>query len=190
MRSKISWLALALFAFLALNQRLSYGEDDELSELVNSKDTIKVHISGYSNESGHEKIESEDFKKSVENALRQRKSVNFQIVNTPEESDVQISGTIKKYQYLERGPMKVNPSPTGILLDMAATATANYVEMEIESVIKSTKTDKILWKDKVSAYIKKVMTPEESIPLIYDKMSRMFLWKSFGKPSASAINKR
>jgi hypothetical protein len=54
--------------------------------------------------------------------------------------------------------------------------------MEAEFDIVDTKTGKTVWKDTISAYKEKMMTPSESIPIIYEKISRTFLWRSFGKP--------
>jgi len=163
---------------------LSLASNAELASLINTKNPVKAYIKEFTNQSGQNQIIPEEYKKSLESALLNRKAVKFEIVKSPELSDVQISGVIKKYQYLERGPMKVSTGVGTMLLDMAATATHNYVEMEVAFTIIDTKTNKSLWEDTVSAYIKKVMTPEESIPLIYDKISRNFLWKSFGKPNS------
>ena len=52
----------------------------------------------------------------------------------------------------------------------------------MEFTVTDTRTGAVLWKDSASGYMKKVMTPEESIPLIYDKVSRVFVSKCFGKP--------
>ena len=136
----------------------------------------------FANESGQNQIIPEDFKKSIENALLNRKSVKFEIVETPEASDLQISGVIKKYTYMERGPMKTGFGLGGMLLDVAATATQNYVEMQAEFTVTDSKTNKILWKDTIGSFLKKLMTAQESVPLVCDKVSRDFLWKCFGNP--------
>ena len=94
-----------------------------------------------------------------------------------------MSAEIKSYQYLEKGPFKPNPGIGTTLLDAAATMTENYVEMAAEFTITDTKSGNTLWKDTVSTFIERMMTPEQSIPLIYEKLPRTFLWKSFGKPS-------
>ncbi len=160
---------------------MAYARNEGLAGLVDSKDAIKVYLKGFTNDSGQGHISPEEFRKVLESSILNRKSVKFEIVNTPEASDVQISGVIKKYQYLERGPVKINPGAGTMLLEMAATATHNYAEMETEFIITDTKAGQVLWQDTINTYIKKVMTPAESIPLVFDKLSRTFLWKSFGK---------
>jgi hypothetical protein len=121
-----------------------------------------------------------DFKKAFEQALLNRKSVIFAIAKTPAESDVQISGVIKKYIYSEKDPIKPSASAATLILD--AATTENFVEMEADFKVVDTKSGDTVWEDKVSTYIKKMMTPGESVPLIYEKLSRNFLAKSFGKP--------
>ncbi len=60
--------------------------------------------------------------------------------------------------------------------------TENYVEMEVKFTVIDTKKNEVIWQDMVSSFIKRKMTVAESIPLIYDKVSRDFLWKCFGRP--------
>ena len=154
---------------------------DEISRLLESKKPIRVFVKGFANESGQGNVSVEDFKKTVEVSLRNRKSVIFQLVKNVEESQIQIAGIIKQCQYLKRGPFKPSPSIAGLLLDAAATATENYADMVAEFTIIDSKTGDTLWKRDIGVYIKKLMSQAESIPLIYDKTARAFIWRSFGK---------
>jgi len=175
------WVVVVLFLF---GQAVSFAANDgSLSSLVNSKRPIKVFLKDFVNESGQNQIKPEDFKAAVEKSMLNRKSVKFEIVKDPAASDVQVSAVIKKYEYLVRGPLRLTPSTGTAVLDMAATATQNFVEMYAQFIVTDTKTNNILWNDKISEYKKKIMTPGESIPIIYDKVARTFLWKSFGKPT-------
>lgn len=160
-----------------------FGEDGGLSRLASGKQPIKVFIKDVSDESGDETIKEEEFRNVLEKSLLDRKSVDFDIVKNIEQCDVYICAILKKYQYLERGPLKITPSIQGMLLDAAASATENYAEMEAEFLVAEAKTNRQLWKDKISSYEKKVMTQAESVPIIYDKVARRFLWQSFGKPA-------
>lgn len=153
---------------------------DELAYLVKDNSPVKVFVAGFVNESGQNQILPEEFKVSFENTLLNRKSVSFMVVNNINESDVRISGIIKKYLYSKTDPITTYASPSGLLLD--AVTTENYCEMNVEFTVTDTRAAKVVWKKEVSTFIKRTMTPDESIPLIYDKVSRNFLWKSFGKP--------
>ncbi len=168
-------------AALFICQPPALAQQTNISSMVANKDVIKVFVMGFTNESGQGHISPAEFEKMVRKSLSERKAVKFEIVNDPASSDVQISGVIKKYQYLDRGPMKFSPGLETMALDAAASATMNYVEMEVEFTVIDTKTNEVLWKNIVNDYIKELMTPTESIPKIFDKISRVFLWRSFGK---------
>ena len=148
------------------------------------KEPVKVYIGEMANESGQSQVTPETYKKDLEQGLRNRKSLTFQIVPTAAESDIQIAAVIKQYRYLERGPLKPSIGIQTTLLDAAASATHNYAEMTVDYTVTDTKTGKALWKNTINEYLKKVMTPGESIPMISDKVTRAFIARCFGKPNS------
>lgn len=179
----LKYLVVAAVIFL-LNQSFCFASRNEtLADLVNSKSPIKVYLSDFTNDCGEKDIKPEEFKAEVEKAMLNRKSVKFEIVKDPAVSDVQVSCSILKCQYLERGPFKPSIGLETMALDAAATMTLNYVEMFNKFTITDTKSGKVLWQDEINEYVKRKMTPEQSLLVIYDKTARVFLWKSFGKPS-------
>ena len=177
-------IVLAVSALFILISSVSNAGSIDVSRILKNKDSISVHVSGFADDTGGTRISANDFKQSFEAALLKRKSIKFEIAKNHEASDIEISGTIKKYQYLASDPVTTFASPTGLLLD--AMTTENYVTMETEFQVVETRTRQTIWKDRVSAFLKRKMTKDESVPLIYDKLSRTFLWKCFGKPSAFA----
>lgn len=175
------WLILLMAAgSLFLNQPFTSAEKGDLSSFTNSGKPVKVFLGAFTSESGGTGISADDFKKYLETALLNRKSVSFRIAGTPAESDVRISAVIKKYLYSKTDPVTSFAGPGGILLD--AATTENYVEMTAQFTITDTKTGRVIWDDSIKSFVKRMMTPEESVPVIYDKLSRDFLWRSFGKP--------
>ncbi|MDD5422871.1 MAG: hypothetical protein WC592_00700 [Candidatus Omnitrophota bacterium] len=182
MRKLLALTAIAIVTAL-LAPSICLAGSNELSYLINKGNPIKVFMKDFVNESGQNQLVMGELEKTVEKSLLARKAVTFHIAKTIEQSDICISCTVKKYQYLEKGPLKFSPSPQAMLLDAAASATENYVEMDAEFVIADSRTNKTLWKDTIGFYEKKVMTPAESTPIIYDHVARRFLWKSFGKPN-------
>ena len=177
-------IVLAVSVLFILTSSVSGAGSIDVSRILKNKDSMSVYLAVFSDETGGTQISANDFKKAFESALRMRKAVKFEITKIPDASDIQISGTIKKYQYLASDPVTTFASPTGLLLD--AMTTENYVTMETEFQVVETRTRQTIWKDRVSAFLKRKMTKDESVPLIYDKLSRTFLWKCFGKPSAFA----
>ncbi len=178
------------FYFLAVLLSLLFGQSVAMAEgggdlwrLANNKGSIKVFINDPVNESGQGQIIPDNLKKALESALINRKTVKFEMVKTPEDSDVRIATVIKKFQYMEKGPFKPTPSIGITLLDAAATMTENYAEMTVNFVVTKSQPGEILWKETLSPYVKKRMSPEESISFVSDKVASHFVWKCFGKPA-------
>lgn len=172
-RSGLAALAVIFFA----TSLLAAGND--LSALVQNKDIIKVYVKDFVNESGQGQILAADFKKALENTIANRKSVKFELVLSPGASDVQISGVIKKYLYSEADPITSFAGPTALLVD--AVTTENYAELVVDFTVTDTKSGGVLWEKSMKSFVKHTMTPAQSIPMVYEKLSRDFLWKSFGK---------
>lgn len=179
---------ICMFCLMYLGQ--AHAESTAIGHLFEGKSPVKAHISSVTNESGQNQISVENFKKTLEDSLNNRKAMDFDVVNDPAVCDVELAAVIKKYQYLEKGPFKPSPGIATMLADAAATATSNYVEMEVLYTITDAKTGKILWTDDVNEYIKKAMTPEESIPLIYDKVTRTFISQCFGQAHEEPVVKQ
>jgi len=172
-------LALIVAAVLACGQVTAIAADNGLAGLVNSKKVIKAFVGDFTDQSGDKAVSTADFKKAVEKALLDRKSVKFELAKAPMESDVLISGVIKKYEYLKNDPITSYGGSGTFIID--AVTTENYVRMDVEFKVADPKTGGVVWQNEVTTFIKRMMTPAESIPLIYEKVSRTFLAKSFGK---------
>lgn len=173
-----------LLAMVMISQYPAYAavEIYKIGDKYKDRQPVKVYIGGFTNETGKNQITEQAFKKALGTSLENRKSMSFDVVKTPDDSILQVSGVIMKYQYMHRGPFKVNPSVGGLLLETAATASHNYVEMMVKYTVTDTKSGKVVWERTLSDYVKKNMTPDQSIPIIYDKITRDFLSKCFGKP--------
>ena len=166
---------------LLFSQSIAIAEGGDLCRLADKKGCIKVFVNDPVNESSQGFI-ADNLKKSLESALVNRKSVKFEVVKTPEESDVRVNSVITKFMYMEKGPLKPTPGIGTTLLDAAATMTENYAEIVVEFAVIQFRTGEILWQDTLNPYLKQKMEPEESISLISDRVASHFVWKCFGKP--------
>ena len=178
-----AFMILVIISSFVLGQSAAMAEEGQLWRLAKKSGVIKVFLGSFTNDSGQSQVSPEEFRKAVEETLVNRKSTKFQIVSAPADSDIQISAIIQKYRYLDRGPFKATPGIATTLLDTAATATANYVDMNVIFTVIDAKTNAVLWKDTIEPYAKKGMTASESIPIIYEKCAKHFVWKCFGKPA-------
>lgn len=173
-------LALAL-AFSFVTAPAVFASEGTIGHLFSGKPVVRVCVKEISNDSGQAQVGTEAFKAVLETSFMKRKAITFKIVNTAAESDIQLAASIKKFEYMVRGPLKPSIGIETTLLDAMATATENYAEMSVDFNVIDTKSGNILWEGNVEDYMKKVMTAEESIPLISDKICRKFLWICFGK---------
>ncbi|MDD5495656.1 MAG: hypothetical protein PHP46_00980 [Candidatus Omnitrophica bacterium] len=178
----VNRIAVVIFLLCMVVQCAFCATEEPIGSMYQDKMPVKVYIKGFTDESGNKLISSESFKKAIEDGLLNRKSMTFKIVDDPAQSAIQISGVIKRYQYLERGPIKLSVGVGTLIADAAATATMNYADMVVDFTVTDTKTNKVVWNDTIESYIKKIMTPEQSVPFVYGKMTREFLWKCLGKP--------
>ena len=188
---KVVFAACLLF-FAGLS--LGLAQDETIGSLfkdkIDDKIPVKVYIKEVVDSSGHSLVTPESFKEELTQSLHQRKSMKFEVVDIPAESDIHVTAAIKSFRYMERGPFKLSPGVDTILLDVAATMTENYADMTVEYTVVDAKSDKTLWKGVINEYIKQKMTPEESAPLIFDVVTRAFIWKCFGKSNIKDSNRR
>ncbi len=171
-------LFVSLIVTLAAFGYASAGTVD-VSRSLDKGNPVKVYISGVTNESGQAQIAPDAFKKVLESSLINRKSMKFEIVPDPASSDFQVQAAIKKYSYSQTDPINSIAGPSALLLD--AATTENYAELGVDFTVTSTRDGNIVWKDNVFDYVEHTMTPDESIPMVSDKVARRFLWKAFGK---------
>jgi hypothetical protein len=172
-------LLFVLMSVFAVSAPASAGTVD-ISRQIEKRDAVKIYISGISNGSGQNQISADAFKKVLESSIINRRSVKFQIVSDPASSDFQVSAVIKKYAYSKTDPVNTyGAGSAGLILD--AVTTENYAEMGVDFTVTSTRSGKNVWNENVFDYVEHTMTPEQSIPLVYDKVARRFLWKAFGK---------
>ncbi|MFA6079538.1 MAG: hypothetical protein WC779_07340 [Candidatus Omnitrophota bacterium] len=180
MGRKIASLLVAI-CFL-MQGAVCFADGRNLAHLYRGEE-IKVFVKSIVNESEKKDLSVPDFKKEVEKAFTNRRSVDFEVVSSAEASDVEVAGVIKQYQYLVKGPMKPSLGIETTALDIAATMTENYADMNVSFTITDSKTGKVLWTNDIYEYEKKVMTEGESIPIMFDKIARKFVVRSFGKPA-------
>ena len=174
---------LAVIVSILICQSMAMAEEGQLWRLAGKKGSIKTYVKEVVNQTGNSRVNAEDLKNTIETMLVNRKSTKFEIAKSPGESDVEISIVIKKYNYMEKGPFNASPGIETTLLDAAETMSTNYVDMTANFIVMNSKTGMILWNETLDPYIKKRMTSAESLPVIYEKMAKHFIWKCFGKPA-------
>lgn len=168
----------AAVAALCFALTASYGYCTELTDMALSKRPIKVFLGEFTNTSDQAQVAPDAFRKEVEKALTERKSVSFAIVKSAPESDVQVSAAIKGYQYMEKDPVKPSLS---VIMALDAVTSENYAELSAEFTVVNTATGVVAMKEDLTGFAKRMMTPADSLPLVYEKLARKFVADTFGK---------
>jgi hypothetical protein len=171
-------LSVSALSFAANEEPIGFLFKQKIADGV----PVKVYIKGVENKSGQDRIMPDAFKKALVDSLRNRRAIKFEVVDDQSASDVQIAAVIKDYKYMHRGPFKPTISPATVMAEAAATASQNYTEMTADFKV-TDRFGNVLWEKTLNEYLKKKMTAEESVPMIYDFITRTFVWKCFGKPT-------
>jgi hypothetical protein len=148
---------------------------------IKSGTPVKVYIKEVKNESGNSQVTAEVFTAALEQSLRARRSIKFEVTGDESGSDIAVTAVIKGYRYMEKGPLKPAPNVVATFADAAATASQNYADMQAEFTVSDAKNGKVLWSKTLDEYIKKKMAAGESVSLICGTVTKAFVWKCFGK---------
>ena len=155
---------------------------------------VKTYVEDITDSSGQadENIRA-SFKKKLEDALIARHSINFVIVNDVKDADIAIYGDITERIWLEVDPIDQVQGISSAALD--AAIQENYTRMQavfsvergekkkvLKSLRRAFKRSDVLWERKIQATITKgVMPEEESIPMVEDRLVKVFIRKCFSK---------
>jgi hypothetical protein len=141
---------------------------------------VKVYVSAPIDNATNKKADLAGLKTALENALKERKSISFEIVGSPEAADYTIDTSVTEFFWTPNDPVDMIGG-----LSMAAADAAliqDYVRMQALFTIKEVKNGSEVWKDTLLSTVTKTgMSEEQSVPLINEDMSATFVKTAFGK---------
>ena len=150
-----------------------------LYELYEGK-SVKVFIEEIKDSSPQHKLNPPDVKRKLAEALGNRKSIRFQVVEVSAEADVSIGVDLKDFYWTDHDPIDMLMGIGGAAAD--AAIREDYVKVEADFLVKELKKNSVLWKDRVIATItKKPMSEAERIPLVAEDLAKVFIRECFGK---------
>ncbi|MBN2190687.1 MAG: hypothetical protein JW728_05700 [Candidatus Aureabacteria bacterium] len=180
-------LVTAVFFVLSANTAVARRNERRLTDYINNMEVCRVCILDFKNSSGNADASPEVHRQMLVNALRQRTSHNFMIVDNPSEADIVVNADIKKFLYSEEDPvydgiigMGMTPvNPAGLAMDIAMDQ--NYVENDIEYDITDSKGRK-LWNGTVDSNVTKSDMPlNDAVELVGQRSARNLFMKCFKK---------
>ncbi len=181
MMKKILYTMLAAVVIvLAMSTHGFCKDKTNLYNLFRKKAVTKVYIPPIENVSDNSKADADALMQELKDALANRKSIVFKIVDRKEDSDIAISCNLVTFFWSDKDPVDLLLGTYAIAYDMLTTES--YAFQEVVFTVIDTKKAKILWSEKLKIdYTKKGMTEDQSIPLINKKTVKTFIRNCFSK---------
>lgn len=176
MRSKTFLLSLVVL-FSAITAQASGSQS--LFPLYGGKD-VKVYIAEVKDSTKEHEVGPSVLRTAIEDALKNRKSITFHSVPTPEEADLLIEVNIQEFMWTDHDPVDMLMGAAATAYDIATVE--DYARLQAEVAVTDLKSKKILWKERVMGTItKKPMSRVESIPLVTASFAKAFVKQCFSK---------
>ena len=161
---------------------------DNLYTRFNGK-SVKIFVAMPTDKSQEKKADLADLRRQMESVLGARKNVRFQVMSDPAAADLTVDTQVTEFLWLKEDPVDMVGGLSMAAWDMLDVE--NYVRMQAAFTVTDARQNKSLWQDKVAAMItKKEMPEKESVPLINEKMAKVFVNEVFGKAGSSESKRR
>ena len=165
---------LAIFGFSA--------ESSSLFPLLSGRE-VKVHLADVKDLTSAHAVDPALVKAKFEEAMKNRKSIHFQIVENPEEAQITIETILTEFLWTDHDPVDMLLGAGSAALD--AAMVEDYARLEADITVTDVRAKKILWKDRVLATVtKKPMSRTDSLPLVTDHLAKTFIKNCFSKRRA------
>jgi hypothetical protein len=169
--------ALLLSAFLALSASFAAAEPNPLYEELSRAKEVKVAVK-LPTDSGATNLNFESFKKAVETALQERKSIHFTTVMSEAEAKLVVETDMKGFTFSLTDPLDMLAGAAMAAMDAAkvehfASAEVRFIVREGEKV----RYDQILR----ASITDPAFTEEEARERILERAAEQFVQKAFGK---------
>jgi hypothetical protein len=148
---------------------------------LEKKGVTKAYISAVTNSTGDRNVNEKNVKKSIEEALRVRRSHTFEIAKSEASADITVEVDIVEYFWTEKDPVEAVFPPAAAAIDGARDE--NYARLAANIVVKDAENGKKLWGDKIrSAITDDTMSKKASYGLISKELAKDFVARLCRKP--------
>ena len=167
--------------FLFLSDSAGFcGSKANLYNMCRAKRVVKVYMPDIQNLSGSEKVDAVDLKQKLTAALKARKSINFEVVDKREASDITIDCAVTAFYWASSDPIDMIFGTAVLAYDLVTVQNYAYLEADFE--VFDTKKGKAVWSERLKVDLtKENMDEGQSIPLINDRTVKVFIRDCFSK---------
>lgn len=142
--------------------------------------TVKIFVADVTDSTSAKEMDLALVKERIQTALRDRKSIQFQIVSAAQEADIVMDTQISSYVWTDHDPVDMLVGIGGTAID--AATIEDYAAIEADVTILDVRSQKPIWQDRVFATItQKPMSKAESLPLVTDNFVKAFIKECFSK---------
>ncbi len=158
----------------------SWAETGDLYERYSKSSEVKVHVSTPKETDPKGVIDTEAFKKALEKALVERKSIHFKVVEKASEATLSIEVDIQGFYFSEHDPVDMLMGVGMAAMD--AAKQDHFARLEGVYRVLDAKDGRVLWKEALIASLTdEKMTEAESKIKILDRASDVFIKTAFGR---------
>jgi len=168
-----------------------------LYSMMSDAKEVKVYVAEVIDSSGQAADIRVSLRKSIEDALATRMTINFVPVSSENNADVVITCDIIERIWMKEDPLDQIHGIGPAAMDIAMSE--NYARMRavfaverggkkviLKGLRRFFRRSNVIWKQELQATItKKVMPEKESIPLLEDRIVQVFMRKCFSKNAQS-----
>ena len=174
-KKSLIFLSFAIF----LTAGLAMAGPVSLYESLSRKGIVKVFVADLTDATAAPKADLPDLKKKIEEGLKNRKSIRFELVSK-EDADILLEGSVTEFLWTDSDPVDMITGWAAAAID--AAKKDHYARLMVDFVIRDAKGP-VLWQDKVRATLTDpAMTEAESLPRINDRMVEAFMRQALAKP--------
>ncbi len=149
-------------------------------EFFEKRYITKVCVEEVTNSSGDRAIDTAVVKGNIEQALLDRKSHRFEIVETEAEADIVVKMDITEYFFTTEDPVDMIVSPLAIAIDKMKKD--HYARMQARVTVVDAKTGRELWKRSIKSTITDAtMSEEESYERSQERIVKILVRRLFSK---------
>ncbi len=141
---------------------------------------VKVFVNEIKDSTQEHEVDPKLVKTKIEDALKKRKSINFQIVDDPSNADILIDAQLNGFMWTDHDPVDMLVGTAAIAYDIATIE--DYASLDATLSVVDAKNKKALWKERLNASVtKKPMPRQESVPLVSEELAKLFIKNCFSK---------
>ncbi len=172
-------------------------EKNNLYSVLSDQSEVRTYIRDFTDSSGNAADMLKGLRGDLEDALASRMTINFVLVDDEQDSDLIIACDVTERIWMKEDPIDMIHSIGAVAMDVAMSE--NYARIQAVFAVEKGpkkivfkkahrifKRAKILWKQKVKATITKtVMSEDESMPLLEERLIKVFMRRCFSKNAKS-----